>query len=277
MGESGASVLALEGSLRRAAIARSRTRDLENVTVLAEKFDQFECDHQFDLITLIGVLEYANLFTSGENPARMMLQRVRSLLKPEGKLIVAIENQLGLKYFAGAPEDHLGQPMYGIEGRYTADQPQTFGRIVLANLIEEAGFATVEFLAPFPDYKLPVSILTEEGLFSKKFDGAALAWQSVRRDPQLPPNMNFSLELAWPEVFKNGLALDMANSFLIAAWPFQQKIVKPGVLGYHYSTDRASRYCKEQVFEHANQNDIVVKYHMLGGQPRDNPRDLIPM
>ena len=38
-----------------------------------------------------------------------MLQRVRSLLKPEGKLIVAIENQLGLKYFAGAPEDHLGQ------------------------------------------------------------------------------------------------------------------------------------------------------------------------
>ena len=132
LGESGANVLALEGSPRRAAIARSRTSDLDNVIVLAEKFDAFQCDHKFDVITLIGVLEYANLFTTAEYPALTMLQHVRSLLKPDGKLIIAIENQLGLKYFAGAPEDHLGQPMYGIEGRYQKDQPQTFGRRVLA-------------------------------------------------------------------------------------------------------------------------------------------------
>ncbi len=113
--------------------------------------------------------------------------------------------------------------MYGIEGRYTVNQPQTFGRTVLADLLKEADFATAEFLAPFPDYKLPVSILTVEGLSNKRFDGAALAWQSVRRDPQLPPGTNFSLELAWPEIFKNGLALDMANSFLIVASPLQQQ------------------------------------------------------
>jgi len=263
LGECGANVLALEGSLRRACITRSRTRDQENVTVLAEKFDEFQSDRRFDVITLIGVLEYANLFISSNNPALTMLQRVRSLLKPGGKLIVAIENQLGLKYFAGAPEDHLGQPMYGLEGRYTPEQPQTFGRVALANLMKEADFSTVEFLAPFPDYKLPVSILTEEGLFDKKFDGAALAWQSVRRDPQLPPNTNFSLELTWPEVFKNGLALDMANSFLIVASPLQQKIIKPGVLGYHYSTDRAPQYCKETVFYHFDENKTAVNYRML--------------
>jgi 2-polyprenyl-3-methyl-5-hydroxy-6-metoxy-1,4-benzoquinol methylase len=114
LGECAANVLALEGSPRRAVVARSRTRDLENVTVLAEKFEQFEAKKKFDVITLIGVLEYANLFTTGEDPALSMLERVRSLLKPKGKLIIAIENQLGLKYFAGAPEDHLGQPMYGI-------------------------------------------------------------------------------------------------------------------------------------------------------------------
>jgi len=118
LGESGANVLALEGSQRRAAIARSRTRDLGNVTVLAERFDQFQCEHQFDVMTLIGVLEYANLFIASDTPALTMLQRVRSLLKPNGKLIIAIENQLGLKYFAGSLEDHVAQPMYGIEGRY---------------------------------------------------------------------------------------------------------------------------------------------------------------
>ena len=152
LGECGANVLALEGSARRAAIARSRTRDLENVTVVAEKFDRFQCDHQFDVITLIGVLEYANLFTTGENPPLAMLERIRALLKPDGKLIIAIENQLGLKYFSGSPEDHLGQPIVGIEGRYRKDQPQTFGRKVLARMLEQAGFAAFEFLAPFPDF-----------------------------------------------------------------------------------------------------------------------------
>ena len=137
LGECGAQVLALEGSPRRASIARSRTRDLDNITVLAEKFDQFKSNHQFDVITLIGVLEYANLFTPGDNPALIMLQRVRQLLKPDGKLIIAIENQLGLKYFAGAPEDHFGKPMVGIEGRYGKDQAQTFGRPVLTSFCEK--------------------------------------------------------------------------------------------------------------------------------------------
>ena len=120
LGECGANVLALEGSPQRAAIARSRTRDLENVTVLAEKFEDFECGLQFDVITLIGVLEYANLFTSGENPHLAMLQQASALLKPNGTLVIAIENQLGLKYFAGAPEDHHSTQMYGIEGHSDA-------------------------------------------------------------------------------------------------------------------------------------------------------------
>jgi 2-polyprenyl-3-methyl-5-hydroxy-6-metoxy-1,4-benzoquinol methylase len=262
LGESGANILALEGSPRRAAIVRSRTRDLENVTVLAEKFDQFECRHQFDMITLIGVLEYANLFTIDENPALAMLQRVRSLLKPEGKLIVAIENQLGLKYFAGAPEDHLGQPMYGIEGRYTARQPQTFGRAVLAELLEEAGFATIEFLAPFPDYKLPVSILTTEGLAHPRFDAAALAWQSAKRDPQLPINVNFSLELAWSEIFKNRLVLNLTNSFLIAASPKADQLTETSVLAYHFNAERKAPFCKQTKFIHKEEN-IIVEYSLL--------------
>jgi SAM-dependent methyltransferase len=249
LGESGAQVLALEGSPRRAAIARSRTRDLDNVTVLAEKFDQFNCTEKFDVVTLIGVLEYANLFTPGDNPALSMLERVRQLLKPEGKLIIAIENQLGLKYFAGAPEDHLGQPMIGIEGRYRKDQPQTYGRKKLQSLLSDAKFSNASFLAPFPDYKLPVSIITESGFAAKNFDASALVWQGVKRDPQLPSRTNFSLELAWPQLFENELALDVSNSFLIIASENAEKLVSEEVLAFHFSTDRVDRYCKITVFK----------------------------
>jgi GT2 family glycosyltransferase/2-polyprenyl-3-methyl-5-hydroxy-6-metoxy-1,4-benzoquinol methylase/glycosyltransferase involved in cell wall biosynthesis len=265
LGESGAQVLALEGSPRRAAIARSRTRDLDNVTVLSEKFDQFKCVHQFDVITLIGVLEYANMFTGGDNPTLTMLSRVRTLLKPGGQLIVAIENQLGLKYFAGAPEDHLGRPMIGIEGRYRDDQPHTFGRQVLTDLLKQAGFAAAEFLAPFPDYKLPVSIVTEPGFADPQFDAAALAWQSALRDPQLPAECNFSLELAFPQLIANGLGMDVANSFLIAASPTPRASVAGDTLAFHYSVDRIPAYCKETRFVHAADGQVQVLYRRLGG------------
>lgn len=263
LGECGGNVLALEGSPRRAAIARARTRDLQNVTVVSDRFDLFLADQKFDAITLIGVLEYANLFTPGESPALNMLERVRALLKPDGKLIIAIENQLGLKYFAGAPEDHLGQPMYGIEGRYRNDQPQTFGRKELSSLIKKAGFNTAEFLAPFPDYKLPVSIITEHGFSSDVFDASALAYQSVRRDPQLPPILTFSPELVWPTLVHNGLALELSNSFLVVAGNANEQVFDPIILAWHFTTERLKEFCKETLFLKAKEGKIEVRYRLL--------------
>ncbi|WP_339538247.1 glycosyltransferase [Pseudomonas sp. RA_15y_Pfl2_54] len=264
LGEQGGRVLALEGSSRRASIARARTRDLPNVSVLAESFESFNIDTKFDVITLIGVFEYANLFISGDNPGSRMLQKVRSLLKPDGLLIVAIENQLGLKYFAGAPEDHVAAPMYGVEGRYNSSTPQTYGKQVLTSLLAEAGFASSEFFAPFPDYKLPVSIVTEEGFKAPGFDASAFAWQSVQRDPQLPELCTFSLELAWPQIFKNGLGMDLSNSFLIGASPVSRKTLDAGTLAFHYSSDRRSNYCKRSEFRKGPLNTINVHYKKLG-------------
>jgi len=263
LGESGANVLALEGTVERAQITRSRTRDLSNVAVVADSFNEFELDKKFDYITLIGVLEYANLFTPGDFPAIAMLTRVRRMLKPGGKLIIAIENQFGLKYFAGALEDHLGEAMYGIEGRYEKNQPQTYGHETLRKMLRESNFEGVEFLAPFPDYKLPTSIVSEAGFQADDFDASAFAWQSARRDPQLPAFMNFSMELAWPGIFENQIALELANSFLVIASLKPADSIVNQVLAYHYSTDRVSTYCKETQFIRRSCNSILVRCQSL--------------
>ena len=177
-----------------------------------------------------------------------MLQRVRKMLKPGGILIIAIENQFGLKYFAGSPEDHIGTPMIGIEGGYDSSQAKTFGREQLQKLIETADFPKTEFLAPYPDYKLPVSILTGKGLFSSEFDAAALASQSVRHDQQIPLITNFSMELTYPDLISNKFGLDMANSFLVIAQTENKETVDRQILGFHYSTDRLPEFCKETLF-----------------------------
>ncbi|MBH0139520.1 class I SAM-dependent methyltransferase, partial [Pseudomonas syringae pv. tomato] len=262
LGEVGANVLSLEGSPRRAAIAASRTRDLDNVTVLAERFDDFKVDQQFDVVTLIGVLEYASMFSTDADPAFGMLSRVRKLLKPDGHLFIAIENQLGLKYFAGAPEDHVGVAMYGIEGRYVDRQPKTFGRKELQALVARAGFMASDFLSPYPDYKIPNSIITENGFKSEDFDAAALACQNTRKDPQLPASTTFNLERAWPVVIDNHLGMELANSFLVVASCKPEHVVPADILAYHYSTGRNAEYCKASIFVETPEG-IEVHYHRL--------------
>ena len=276
LGEAGANVLALEGSPRRAAIARSRTRDLANVDVVSETFGNFICDRKFDFITLIGVLEYASVFTQSDQPHLQMLERARQFLKPGGQLIIAIENQLGLKYFAGAPEDHIGRPMYGLENRYRPNQPKTFGRETLISLLKSAKFSTTTFLAPYPDYKLPVSIITEKGFLDEYFNASPLASQSAKFDPQTPNPSNFSLEFAYPDVLENKLGLDMANSFLVVATIKKKfRFEDPTVLGFHYSTDRASEFCKETQFVRADAGKIIVRCRGLGNPSSKNQQNLI--
>lgn len=263
LGEAGCEVLALEGSLRRATIARARTAGLGNVTVVSERFDDFENDTLFDVITLIGVLEYSNLFSQGKDSAISMLEKIKKRLKPDGKLIIAIENQLGLKYFAGAREDHLGQVMYGVEGRYTKEQAETYGHEILTEKLATVGLTSVETLLPFPDYKLPVSVVTARGADDANFDASVFATQSVRADLQLPEKLNFVLELTWPIIFKNKLAIDLSNSFLLVACAEPTEMVDKDLLAVHYGNERYRPFCKETVFKYSGSNEIIVKRHLL--------------
>ena len=263
LAEAGAHVLALEGSPRRARIARSRTEGLPNVSLLTENFDHFETEQRFDVITLIGVLEYAGRFVQGENPTLAMLHKVRRLLKPTGRLIIAIENQYGLKYFAGALEDHVGQAMFGIEDRYDTQGVNTFGRAHLQRLLQAAGFAHNDFFAPFPDYKLPVSVVSQAGFDHPVFQGAALASQSSKRDLQLPHTVHFAPDQVWSGLERNGLAMELSNSFLIVAQATAPAGGSAAVnLAWHYSSERLGDWCKLTTFE-AVDNTVQVRHHRL--------------
>lgn len=263
LGESGVQVLALEGSLRRASITRKRTRDLPNVQVVAEDFQAFDTEARFDVITLIGVLEYAALYTPGPDPALALLQKVKSFLKPDGKLIIAIENQLGLKYFAGSAEDHVGIPFYGVEGRYRRNQVRTFGRQELRKRILAAGFSQTRLLLPLPDYKLPVSIVSEEALANPAFDSAIFFAMNTANDPQKPRFPYFVQELVWPEIVRNGIAADMSNSFLFVAGNGD---LAENSLAWHFSINgRKAKFAKTTSFTLAETGEITVNIEPVSG------------
>lgn len=253
LGEVARSVTALEGSRRRAHMTRLRTRDQSNVEVICDEFSAFQTDHRFDAVTLIGVLEYANMFVRSDQAALHMLSKARARLNDDGCLIIAIENQLGLKYWAGALEDHLGQAMLGLEDKYKPGGVRTYGKQVLAGLLRSAGFESVDFLYPFPDYKLPSCVLTEEAFNDPAFDAAPFLVSTAAKDHQLPNDLAFCLERVWPVVLANGLAADLSNSLLVVARPQGKSaadVPERGhiSLAWHFSTQRLPQFCKETVF-----------------------------
>ena len=265
LGETATSVLALEGSRRRAHISRTRTRDLHNVEVFCDEFSAFKTPNQFDAVTLIGVLEYAHMFIADEQAALRMLEKTTALLNESGCLIIAIENQLGLKYFAGAPEDHLGIPVLGIEDQYIAKGVRTYGKQALTQMLQQAGYQSIEFLHPFPDYKMPSCVLGESAFSNPRFNARPFLLATAGKDPQLPLEPSFSLERAWPVIESNGLASDLSNSFLIVAKKQPDNSTKSTEFAWHFSTQRRPEFCKETIFSVIpDTGHIKINRNLLG-------------
>lgn len=259
LGESGATVTAVEGSPVRARIAAERCRDLPNVTVYCDNLADFSAESRFDLVTLIGVLEYAPAFIDHDEPAAECLRRARSRLAANGRLLVAIENQLGLKYFAGCAEDHTGVPFFGIEGLYGGRSATSYGRRELTAMLERSGFRHLEWFYPFPDYKLPRIIVSDKAIMAADFDVATLLARATSRDYRDDPLRSFDEVLARRAVWQNGLLGEMANSFLILASDDPAPTRRHGWLAKAFNLSRRPRFCTETDFVRDSQGSIGVK------------------
>lgn len=152
----------IESSKRRSIITAYRNKNCENLRISVGNFFDMNISEKYDYITLIGVLEYANMFIPDAPDAAIeLLKKCRKLLKNNGKIFIAIENRLGAKYFSGAVEDHVGVPWCGIENYQNIDKVKTFSKSELSRILKSSGFAKQDWYYPYPDYKLPAKIFSD--------------------------------------------------------------------------------------------------------------------
>ena len=107
-------------------MARARTEDLPGVEVFIGELDALR-GPAYDMVVMIGVLEYVG-GGAGAEPRVAFLREAAARLKRGGTLVCAIENQLGVKYLAGAPEDHVGIPFEGVDDYPHDARCRTFPR-----------------------------------------------------------------------------------------------------------------------------------------------------
>ncbi|WP_160687315.1 glycosyltransferase [Clostridium sp. C2-6-12] len=254
----------IEGSISRAKALRERNKKNENVKVFVDDLNNENFpENNYDMITLLGVLEYLPFYSKEEpeNVCKKMLEKINNNLSEKGIFVLAIENKMGEKYFAGCAEDHNGRLFSGING-YPEKSPITFSKKELTNMLKESGFNNVKFYFPFPDYKLPQCVIKEDKDI-ENFDvgainrGNSLQYSGQREYLMMEPLTLNSLNQA-------GLLFDMSNSFLVVCSKQENVDLETKYLIRKYSNNRIKNELHHYSDFIKKDNEYYVEKKVIG-------------
>lgn len=215
--ESAKHLTIIEGTSLRYEGACARLRDLSNWDGAVSNIQDFTSDRKYDVVCMVGVLEYSELYIDKPDPFLWVLRHLKSFLKSGGVLLLAIENKNGLKYFAGATEDHTGRHFDGICGYKAEKSVRTFSYAEMQQLLAAAGFSCVSPYFPCPDYKIPNAVLSGDLLTRYPQLSGQLIANYPSEDCNGQHRRLFSEALVWQNLASAGLLAEMANSFLFVA------------------------------------------------------------
>src|SRR5579875_713107 len=264
LGEQGAVVDALEPVPARAASAALRTSDQPAVQVLVGELADVPATPSYDIVIVIGVLEYVGGGTADPRPYAEFLDGIKARLLDGGTLVLAIENQLGVKYLVGSPEDHTNRVFDSVEGYPRGGRARTFSRRELEGMLRTAGLEPATRIA-FPDYKMTRAVLGEfpdvaRPLLARLPHFPSPDWRAPR--PRLADE-----RALWETLVDAGLELDFGNSFLVFAGNGAPSGLWPaGQAGAFFSTDRRTELMTSTVVAHTD-DGVVLRRRLLAETP----------
>lgn len=250
LAEKAGTVHCIDLSKKRSTINAYRNSHFDNVTIQVGNFQDIEpalsCD--YDYIFLIGVFEYGKSYIGGETPYEDFLAILKQHIKKEGRIVIAIENKFGLKYWAGCKEDHLGTYFAGIEDYAAGGGVRTFTRKGLEKICEKNGVEEYSFYYPYPDYKFATCIYSD-GRLPKVGELSANLCNYDRERLLL-----FDEKNAFDGIIREELFPLYANSYLLLIGP------KLPVHYTKYSNDRAKEFAiRTEICEQDGQLRVYKK------------------
>jgi glycosyltransferase involved in cell wall biosynthesis/SAM-dependent methyltransferase len=252
-------VVSIELTEQRASIIFERHQQYDNLEILVGRFQDYHAEELFDYVIINGVLEYAGRFTSGNDPYPTFISEASVFLKEDGCMLLSIENRLGLKYFAGAKEDHYSTLFAGLNQYPDYAGIRTFSHKEIGGVINEAGMKIHRTFYLYPDYKMPEVIYTNEG-----YGLVPIRYNTNSYD--MDRFMLFD-ELAMQQtLIDHQVARVFANSFLLEIIPFQTtKRVSESdqILFVKLSAQRKKEYCISTLLYKTDDGKYIAKKSAL--------------
>lgn len=245
-------VTCVDLSKKRSTINAYKNEACDNVTIHVGNFKDIEpdLDTDFDYVCLIGVFEYGQGYMGSKKPYHDFLNILKKHVKKDGRLVIAIENKFGLKYFAGCREDHVAGYFAGIENYREGGSVRTFTRNGLEKILKECGVDKYHFYYPYPDYKFPTMIFSDKHLPRKG------ELSNNLRNFDMDRMLLFDEKSAFDAILEDDLFGLFSNSYMV--------IVGEDVAPEYarFSNDRAPEYAIKTVMEMVGNKRVVRKYPM---------------
>lgn len=163
----------------------------------------------YDYVIVVDALEYA------KDP-NALFKRIHSLLKSDGRLLLAADNRLGIRYFCGDQDFFTNKNFDSIENyRHLSSwergsvKGRAYAKAEIVRFLEQAGFSDFRFFSVFPRIANSQLLLAEDYDPNEALD--------IRIFPEYNnPNTVFLMEEElYPSLMENRLLHGMANGFFV--------------------------------------------------------------
>ena len=261
LSEKAGEVTCVDLSAKRSHINAYRNQDRDNITIHVGNFSDIEPElsDDYDYVCLIGVFEYGQSYIQTKTPYEDFLKIMLKHMKNNGRLVIAIENRLGLKYFAGCKEDHLGTWFSGLEGYPEGGSARTFSRPGLEKIMKNCGVEEYSFYYPYPDYKFPATIYSDKRL---PYQGELTNnMRNFDRDRMVL----FNEKYVFDGMIEDGLFPVFSNSYMVVIGK------EPDTVYAKYSNDRAEEFILRTEMVETKQGKMIRKIP-LSGKAKDHVR-----
>lgn len=167
---------------------------------------------EFDYAVIIGAMEHTKDFTA----AKEILRRVYSALNEKGKLLLGMDNRLGIRYFCGDRDLFTGRNFDSVENYARINvtdmeklDGRTYSKAEIEDMLKAAGFGTYRFYSVFPVLFHPQILFADDYVPQEELD--------VRIFPQYnyADTVFLEEEKLYSTLIQNGMFHTMANGFLI--------------------------------------------------------------
>lgn len=165
--------------------------------------------NSYEYIIIAGALERSKA-------PEAVLRVLKASLTPTGKLLLGVDNRLGIRYFCGDRDVFTGRNFDSIENyaRITASDRErldghAYAKAEIEQMLLSAGFTSYRFYSVLPELSRPQVMFAEDYLPEEELD--------VRIFPQYnyPDTVFLEEERLYTTLIENGLFHAMANGYLI--------------------------------------------------------------
>ncbi len=202
-------VTSVEREPVRAQAIKSRCRMYENLKICQCDIRDVQPVRKYDYVTAVGLLESQRIESKDLGDYAEFLVHLCSFLKPSGRLLLACENRMGIRYLCGERDGKTGIPYDGVR-RYPQERGILgFTRMELEAVLEKAGITRRRFYYPLPDYRMVQAVYAEHSLPEDSVRDRVIPYYKDRRSVVASELdlMDFCIQSKCLHVF--------ANSFLV--------------------------------------------------------------